>query len=277
MRQNKNSSNFPRTLLRLLHSIFKWFIGPPPRRVPVWKRLVLYLAIFLMLIPIRFLFIGVYIVPTSSMYPTIKIPAVVFGNVFPKTLGDSFKKKYFHRGDIVIFKYPPNPKFRYVKRIIGMPGEYIKVENKVVFISSDGKNWTALDEPYAYIENPWEILPPTALKRDFFYNLEGENSPQSPPYRIPEDHYFLMGDNRDKSMDSRFWGPISLDDLVGKACFIYYAPGGSGFLAYNGYDALQKRYHLKKGKPDHGFLKVICDAVDAFVSLFAGNTTYQRF
>ncbi len=274
--RTKIETTFPKGVKSFFIRAFKWFLGTPPKKKSFWKKFLLYLGIFLALIPIRLFVIGVYIVPTSSMYPTIKIPAVVFGNIFPRVLGKDFKRRYFHRGDIVIFKYPPSPKVRFVKRIIGLPGEYIKVERKVVYISKDGKNWTALMEPYAYIAKPHEILPPSAMKRDFFYSFGEDNTPNA-TYRIPDDHYFLMGDNRDFSYDSRFWGPIDIKDLYGKATLIYWAPGASGFLAYNGYDALEGVYHLKRGKPNHGFLKVICDVVDWFVSIFAGNINYQRF
>lgn len=132
-------------------------------------------------------------IPSSSMYPTLDIG--------DRLLVDKISLKFKHqvkRGDIVVFIPPPSAyldeKFL-IKRVIGLPGETISIQDGVVYI-----NGKALDEPY--------ILEKT--KDDFG------------PYEIPEDSIFVMGDNRNGSYDSRSWGPVPMDNLVGKALFRYY-------------------------------------------------------
>ena len=107
------------------------------------------------------------------------------------------------RGDIIIFKYPENEKENYVKRVIGLPGDYVEVKNGIVYINDE-----ALDEDYVYFEGG-----KADLRGDF------------PKTLVPEKSYFVMGDNRNNSKDSRFWVTthfVKEDAILGKAIFSYY-------------------------------------------------------
>jgi signal peptidase I len=151
------------------------------------------------------------------------------------------------RGDIVIFKLPTDPKVMYVKRVIGLPGETIQVKGRRVFI-----NDKELPEERALIrltgepELPIvkvEPKPQDAWYR-VFYDNEGyfgddENEINrgikygvAEPYRVPQGHYFLLGDSRDNSEDSRYWGTVPRELVVGEALMIYTssAKGGEGRL-----------------------------------------------
>jgi signal peptidase I len=117
------------------------------------------------------------------------------------------------RRDVLVFKYPVDPERDFIKRVIGLPGETVEVRNKRVFV--DGK---ALDEPYARF-----LFAPDA---------EGAESTHQKdprwyfgPYRVPDGHYFMMGDNRDNSEDSRFWGAMPRDHVKGRALFIHFSYG----------------------------------------------------
>jgi signal peptidase I len=115
------------------------------------------------------------------------------------------------RGEIVVFKYPEDPERDFIKRVIGLPGETIELKNKKVYI--DGK---PLDEPYVQF-----LIPP---------DEEGGNSDfdvrvQYGPVEVPEGHYFMMGDNRDNSQDSRYWGFLPRDYVKGRALFVYFSIG----------------------------------------------------
>jgi signal peptidase I len=116
------------------------------------------------------------------------------------------------RGDVIVFKYPVDPSRDFIKRVIGLPGESLEVRDKKVYI--DGK---ALDEPYAhYIEQPTspeEFREVTALDVLEHYG----------PVVVPPDQYFMMGDNRDNSADSRIWGFLRRDYIKGKALVIYWS------------------------------------------------------
>jgi len=117
------------------------------------------------------------------------------------------------RGDIVVFKYPEDPERDFIKRVIGLPGESVELRNKKVYI--DG---TPLDEPYVQF-----LIPPDEDgASDFDVRV------QYGPVTVPEDHYFMMGDNRDNSQDSRYWGFLPRDYVKGRALFVYFSFGEDG-------------------------------------------------
>lgn len=133
------------------------------------------------------------VIPSGSMENTIMIGDRVFGNRLEYEFGEP------ERGDIVIFKYPDNEKELYIKRLIGLPGDKVQVKSGKVYINDSE---TPLDEPYL-AETP-----------------TGDYG----PYYVPEDGYFMMGDNRESSRDSRFWENkfVSRDQILAKAIFRYY-------------------------------------------------------
>jgi signal peptidase I len=123
-----------------------------------------------------------------------------------------------HRGDIMVFKYPKDTTRDFIKRVIGIPGDTIEIRDKVVTV-----NGAALDEPYAKHTNP--RIQPRDYRDPLIYppGLTMGNRDNYGPYVIPDGHYFMMGDNRDNSDDSRFWGPLDGDLIKGKAIFIYWS------------------------------------------------------
>ncbi len=130
-------------------------------------------------------------VPSSSMETTIMTDDRIIGNRLSYLVGDP------QRGDIIIFKNPDDKSVLYIKRLIGLPGERVEIRDNTVFI--DGQ---ALDEPYLNVDTFGEFG----------------------PYMVPEGAYFMMGDNRNDSADSRYWTNTYLyrDDIVGKAVFRYW-------------------------------------------------------
>ncbi len=117
------------------------------------------------------------------------------------------------RGDIIVFKYPEDPERYYIKRVIGLPHDTLELRGKQLFV-----NGKVLDEPYVHF-------------------LFGDALPGSPDYAdldvrrkygpvtVPADHYFMMGDNRDNSQDSRYWGFLPRSYVKGKALFVYFSFG----------------------------------------------------
>jgi signal peptidase I len=106
------------------------------------------------------------------------------------------------RGDIVIFRFEREPEKDYVKRVIGLPGDVVKVEQKRVFVNDQ-----ALEE--SYVQHIDETIIP---ERDYL-----------PPVKVPPGHYFVMGDNRDNSADSREWGFVPREQIAGRALFVYWS------------------------------------------------------
>jgi signal peptidase I len=116
------------------------------------------------------------------------------------------------RGDIVVFRFPPDPSRDFIKRVVGLPGETVEIRDRTVYV--DGR---PLREPYVFHSDDriWpddSSIPEEKRRRD-----------QLPPTRVPEGAYFVMGDNRDDSSDSRDWGPVPGGLLVGRALFVYWS------------------------------------------------------
>lgn len=157
-------------------------------------------------------------IPTGSMIDNLLIGDHLFVNKFiygapgPEPLAPLLPIRSVERGDIVIFRFPEDPALDYVKRVIGLPGETISIRDKIVHI--DGQ---PIPEPYTVFRDTTifpasESLPAQLRIRD-----------QMPPYTIPEHSYFVMGDNRDNSYDSRYWGPVRRDLIKGRPFLIYWS------------------------------------------------------
>jgi signal peptidase I len=122
------------------------------------------------------------------------------------------------RGDILVFKFPEDPERDFIKRVIGLPGETIELRDKKVYI--DGKG---LDEPYVHFLFPFD---PNAEDHG---TMDVRRS--YGPVTVPEGNYFMMGDNRDNSEDSRYWGFMPREYVKGRALFVYFSFGeGAGLL-----------------------------------------------
>jgi signal peptidase I len=160
-------------------------------------------------------------IPTGSMEPNLLIGDHLIVNkmIFAPTVTALERAilpgRDVRRGDIVVFKYPEDPERDFIKRVIGLPGERLELRRKKVYI-----NGQPLEEPYVHL-----LEPPAAEgapKKDDVREEYG-------PVTIPAGQYFMMGDNRDNSQDSRFWGFLPRSYLKGEALFIYFSfkEGGS--------------------------------------------------
>ncbi len=136
------------------------------------------------------------------------------------------------RGDIIVFKYPEDPERDFIKRTIGLPGETLELRNKKVFI-----NGTMLDEPY--VQYLWT---PSDEEGAFDFDVRMTYGPVT----VPEGQYFMMGDNRDNSQDSRYWGFLPREYIKGKALFVYFSFGdeaGSNILSSVRWNRLLHQIH----------------------------------
>jgi len=171
-------------------------------------------ALILALI-IRAFVVQAFKIPSGSMKPTLLIGDHILVNKFIYGIRLPFKKEKVlvlhtpERGDIIVFKYPEDPKRDFIKRVVGVEGDTIMEKDKVLY-----RNGKAVSEPYAvHVEN--NIKPPGYEPRDNFG-----------PIVVPEGKYFVMGDNRDQSYDSRYWGFVDLNEIKGKALIIYWSWDG---------------------------------------------------
>ncbi|NPA49518.1 MAG: signal peptidase I [Thermodesulfobacteria bacterium] len=175
-----------------------------------WAKTILF-ALLLALF-IRTFFVQAFKIPSGSMIPTLLIGDHILVNKFiygvrnPITRDLWIKGKEPQRRDVIVFIFPKNRKLDFIKRVIGLPGEVVEIRNKKVFI-----NGVPLEEPYVQHTDP-NILPREISPRDNFG-----------PVKVPPGHLFVMGDNRDQSHDSRFWGFVPIRDVKGKAFIIYFS------------------------------------------------------
>ena len=116
------------------------------------------------------------------------------------------------RGEVIVFKFPEQPDRDFIKRVIGLPGETVEMREKKVYI-----NGKALDEPYVHF-----LLGPGS-QSDLSEVTSFDVRDRYGPVTVPPDHYFMMGDNRDNSQDSRYWGFLPRELIKGKALFIYWS------------------------------------------------------
>lgn len=141
-----------------------------------------------------------YIVDGSSMYP------VLHNNDYLLVDKIGYKIKDPQRGDIIVFKYPNNTSVYYVKRIIGLPGEKVRIENGAVYIfNTANPSGLKLDEPYT-----------NGVNNTFVKANETVDNQPITEFTVPENNYFVMGDNRTGSSDSREWGFLNNDKIIGK-------------------------------------------------------------
>jgi signal peptidase I len=117
-----------------------------------------------------------------------------------------------HRGDVVVFKFPVEPERDFIKRVIGLPGETLELRQKKVYI-----NGSPLEEPYVHFLEPPGGDP--TMHEFISYDLRERYGPVT----VPPNQYFVMGDNRDNSQDSRYWGFLPRDYIKGKALLIYWS------------------------------------------------------
>ncbi|HJV87037.1 MAG TPA: signal peptidase I [Noviherbaspirillum sp.] len=185
-------------------------------------------------------------IPSSSMVPTLVIGDLILVNKFTYGIRlPIINKKIIEvntpqRGDVMVFKYPKDPSLDYIKRVVGVPGDRIVYKNKRLTINGKELSYQPLpdylDEEHlsyskqyledltgvkhrilnderapAYVQNP-DPFPGRELCT---YNLEGFAC------TVPSGHYFMMGDNRDNSLDSRYWGFVPDENIVGKAFFVW--------------------------------------------------------
>ena len=169
------------------------------------------------LIVVVFILFGVFavqpvVVEGTSMLPELNDGERLLVNKLVYYKIQSVSWGHLERGDIVVFWFPKEPDKSYVKRIIGLPGEMVEVRNGRVVI--DGQE---LKEEYLDLEHNQAL-------------------PSFPPKRVEEHYYFVMGDNRDNSSDSRYWGLVPEKYIYGKAFFRYWKPSNMGFLEHGQYD-----------------------------------------
>jgi len=171
---------------------------------------------------IRTFVVQAFKIPTGSMEQNLLIGdhllvnKFVFGASLSSLERTLLPMKDIARRDVIVFKYPEEPERDFIKRVVGLPGDQIEVRRKRVFVNGE-----RLDEPYVhYMDQP--PLPEDMAANDVQVS-SGDPRESYGPVTVPPNHYFVMGDNRDNSQDSRYWGFLPRDYVKGKALVIYWS------------------------------------------------------
>lgn len=188
------------------------------------------LAVFLL----RSFVVEPFRIPSGSMLPTLVVGDFILVNKFiygiripviNKKIIDVSEPK---RGDVMVFRYPGNPAENYIKRVIGLPGDTVVYRDKQLYINGKPVQYRDDNRVYSYTEAGEEQV----SEERFTENLDGERHKillgedmnQEPmEFKVPPGHYFVMGDNRDHSNDSRYWGYVPEANIVGKAFLIWFS------------------------------------------------------
>ena len=197
----------------------------------------------LIALAIRSFVIEPFKIPSGSMIPTLLVGDYVLVNKFAYGLRLPFTGTLLvpigtpKRGDVIVFRFPDDPHEDYIKRVIGLPGDRIEVRDKRVYINGTLVERTPDGE---FVQPPGDIGGPALAQRFIETNPEGvqytilQAMPEAPPpprpvpagpWIVPEGHYFMMGDNRDNSADSRYWTQhfVSPEAIKGKAFMIHWS------------------------------------------------------
>lgn len=190
-------------------------------------------------------------VPSSSMEKTVLTGDRVLVNKFVYAakdglLGRLLPARSLRRGDVVVFRFPEDPRRDFIKRVVALPGETVSIRDKKVFV--DGR---LLSEPYAFHADDtiWPDEPGIVEGR--------RRRDQLPDVRVPDDAYFMLGDNRDDSNDSRFWGPVPAANIEGRALVVYWSVVPRSSVDSSGRGALRSPFDLlRRTRWDRAFLPV---------------------
>jgi signal peptidase I len=193
---------------------------PVANEKPRWRQNVESIGLALLIaLAVRSSVVQAFWVPSGSMLPTIQIGDHIFVNKLaysvrvPLIGTEIMKTGSVQRGDIVVFVSPIDPSTDLIKRVVAVAGDTVEIRNKQLYV-----NGAKVDDPHASFTDS-TIMP-------------NGNRDNMKPKKVPEGKFFVMGDNRDRSYDSRFWEFANISDIKGKATFVYWSRDVSkGWLA----------------------------------------------
>lgn len=180
--------------------------------------------VLLIVVVVRSFLYEPFVIPSRSMVPGLLVNDIVlvdkseYGIRLPIVDAKVTSGKTLQRGDVIVFKFPPDPNTNYIKRVIGLPGDEIRYDGRVLFINNqqipvelvgkDDEGYSIYNETIDGKTHTIRHSPNSVLRSD------------KTSWVVPKDHYFAMGDNRDNSEDSRFWGFVPDENLLGRGAYI---------------------------------------------------------
>ncbi len=203
-------------VLRLSHSGKSKMPGKSPGRIVLT---LIYAVCILILLNggtswIKAHYIQAFRMPSGGMMPNLLI-----GDFFYVDKG-SYNSREPVKGEIAAFHYPKDPSITYIKRIVGVPGDMIELRDEILYVNGEKVTSEYLSEP-AEEKTRKEVFPDHAY--EVLYSSSKGRTKEQEPFMVPDNQYFCLGDNRNNSADSRYWGALSREYLIGPATHIYYS------------------------------------------------------
>ncbi len=190
-----------------------------------------FFPIFLIVLLLRSFLVEPFRIPSGSMVPTLLVGDFILVNKFvygiriPVLYKKIIELDSPKRGDVVVFRYPLDPSTPFIKRVVGLPGDVVRYHNKALFIN--GKQAPHISEGTyvgvrsATVHTGSRLFREELGGTDHHVILRPTAQTLSREFKVPPGHYFVLGDNRDNSRDSRFWGYVPDENLVGRAFYIW--------------------------------------------------------
>lgn len=191
-----------------------------------------FFPVFLVVLVLRSFLFEPFRIPSGSMIPTLLVGDFILVNKFsygvrlPVTHTKILDTGSPERGDVAVFRFPDNPRLDYIKRVIGLPGDEVVYEDRKFTVNGELMQ-TGDDAQYISPINDLVVRGAVERQEQFggephqILEFPSELAKRSGTFVVPEGHYFMVGDNRDRSNDGRFWGFVPEENLVGKARFIW--------------------------------------------------------
>lgn len=204
-----------------------------------------YAVAILIALTIRWALLEAYVIPSGSMLPTLLINDHIFVNKFVYGVRVPFSKKWLlefrrpERGEVIVFKYPKDESQFFIKRVIGLPGDKVFWQDGRLYINDEKQELTPppTSKEFDYLRDADFVAGGGfgESKEDYahYYEKTGDfnhsvllnkiqlGGPSFGPFTVPENSLFVMGDNRDRSLDSRRWGTVPMENVLGKATFVW--------------------------------------------------------
>ncbi|GGC82408.1 signal peptidase I [Vreelandella lutescens] len=186
-----------------------------------------FFPVLLVVLVVRSFIVEPFQIPSGSMKPTLEVGDFILVNKFSYGLRLPVVHHRFlevndpERGDVMVFRFPEEPAVNFIKRVVGLPGDRIRYEGKQLYVNGEAVTKTLVEEGPEL--SPQQLLLEEQLGEvsHFIYNNPRDPGPQMREVVVPEGHYFTMGDNRDHSNDSRYWGFVPEENIVGRAFAVW--------------------------------------------------------
>ena len=190
-----------------------------------------FFPVFFIVLVLRSFVAEPFRIPSASMMPTLLIGDFILVNKYeygirlPVLNNKVIENKVPQRGDIIVFRYPEDPRIPFIKRVVGVPGDKVAYFNKTLYINgvADTQKYNGLykDDGPGRDMDGWQLLTTNTGKVKHEILTSQQRPSQIVDKIVPEGHYFVLGDNRDNSKDSRFWGFVPDENLMGRAFYIW--------------------------------------------------------